>query len=65
MDGEAFLLLSKEDVKDLVKAVGPRTKLLLKRSNLLRMKASSTPVFQIQAARCIARHCITIIFSAS
>ena len=49
IDGEAFLLLTKEDVKDLVKAVGPRTKLLLKRSNLLRLKTSSTPS-QVQIA---------------
>ena len=31
IDGEAFLLLSHEDVKDLVKVVGPRTKLMKKK----------------------------------
>ena len=41
IDGEAFLLLSNEDVKDLVKLVGPRTKLMKKRCQLLQQ---DTPV---------------------
>ena len=39
IDGEAFLLLSNEDVKDLVKLVGPRTKLMKKRCQLLKQTA--------------------------
>ena len=35
IDGEAFLLLSHEEVKDLVKVVGPRTKLMKKKCQLL------------------------------
>ena len=38
-DGEAFLLLSNEEVKDLVKLVGPRTKLMKKRCQLLKQEA--------------------------
>ena len=41
IDGEAFLLLSNEDVKDLVKLVGPRAKLMKKRCQLLKQE---TPV---------------------
>lgn len=48
IDGEAFLLLSNEDVKDLVKLVGPRTKLLKKRCQLLKQDEPwSPPVPQV------------------
>lgn len=54
IDGEAFLLLSNEDVKDLVKLVGPRTKLMKKRCQLLQQDApvteSSIPTPQVLLA---------------
>lgn len=51
IDGEAFLLLSNEDVKDLVKAVGPHAKLMKKRSQL--MKQTSRP--PVETSTCIAQ----------
>ena len=42
IDGEALLVLSNEDIKDLVKSVGPRVKLLKKRCQLMEQIASET-----------------------
>ena len=42
IDGEALLLLSNEDIKDLLKTAGPRVKLIKKRSQLMEQIASET-----------------------
>ena len=42
IDGEAFFLMTEEDIKDLIKTVASRVKLLKKRSQLMEMVASDT-----------------------
>ena len=45
MDGEGFLLLTDADITEMVKAVGARRKLIVKRNNLTKpSEAANTPV---------------------
>ena len=55
IDGEAFLVLSNEDMKDLVKAVGPRAKLLKKRCQLMEQTSSETELGDARSATPISQ----------
>ena len=58
MDGEGFLLLTDGDITEMVKAMGARRKLIVKRNNLARLPEAATTSVGLTKADNKVRDCV-------